>query len=211
MTSGKYYVLLSQTSLSSVEEARFKDPQSLMAHMARSKDLHAQGKVMMAGAFVDNLEEKLSTMAVFSSGHDAEDYAQGDPFVLNGTVTKWYIRELEKCARNAGTDGTFPGFYRIACRDNGLGDTWGQTERSPVFTGSHAEITAAGGFLVLRSSSTPFPNRGEKRGTSRLSPCFPPCFPVCPHVSPMFSHVSPMFPLEPTDAMRIRTAKLPLD
>jgi uncharacterized protein YciI len=157
MTSGKYYVLLSQTSLSSVEEARFKDPQSLMAHMARSKDLHAQGKVMMAGAFVDNLEEKLSTMAVFSSGHDAEDYAQGDPFVLNGTVTKWYIRELEKCARNAGTDGTFPGFYRISCRDNGCGRIFGIEKFFDTFSKS-----------------------GRKTGNVPSVPMFPvPRFPEC--------------------------------
>ena len=94
MTSpAKYFVLFCQTSYNSVEEARSKDPQSLMAHMARSKDLHAKGKVMMAGAFLDNVDGKLSTMAVFTSREDAEDYAHGDPFVLNGTVTKWYIRE----------------------------------------------------------------------------------------------------------------------
>ena len=94
MTSpAKYYVLFCVTSYKSVEDAKAKDPQSLMAHLARSKQLHEQGKVIMAGAFLDNLDETLSTMAVFNSRQDAESYAHEDPFVVNGTVTKWFIRE----------------------------------------------------------------------------------------------------------------------
>jgi uncharacterized protein len=47
----------------------------------------------MAGAFLDNLDEPLTTMGIFTTREDAEEYAKGDPFILNGTVTKWYIRE----------------------------------------------------------------------------------------------------------------------
>jgi uncharacterized protein len=65
----------------------------LFAHIARSKELHANGKVLMAGAFLDNLDEPLTTMGIFTTREDAEEYAKGDPFILNGTVTKWYIRE----------------------------------------------------------------------------------------------------------------------
>ncbi len=32
-------------------------------------------------------------MGLFPSHEAAEEYAAGDPFVLNGMVTKWYIRE----------------------------------------------------------------------------------------------------------------------
>jgi uncharacterized protein len=90
---GKHYVLFSVTSYKSVDEAKATDPQTLMAHMARSKELHAKGKVLMAGAFLDNNNEPLTTMGVFASRQDAEEYAAGDPFVLNGKVTKWYVRE----------------------------------------------------------------------------------------------------------------------
>jgi hypothetical protein len=65
----------------------------LFAHIARSKELHANGKVLMAGAFLDNLDEPLTTMGIFTTREGAEEYAKGDPFILNGTVTKWYIRE----------------------------------------------------------------------------------------------------------------------
>lgn len=90
---GKYYILFCVTSYRSVDEVKAKDPQSLFAHIARSKELHAKGKVFMAGAFLDQSDEPLTTMGIFSSREDAEAYAKGDPFVLNGTVTKWYIRE----------------------------------------------------------------------------------------------------------------------
>ena len=90
---GRYFVLFCVTSFKSVNEAKARDPQNLAAHIARSKDLHAKGKIMMAGAFLDDLDGTLTTMAVFSSREDAKEYAKGDPFVLNGTVTKWFIRE----------------------------------------------------------------------------------------------------------------------
>jgi hypothetical protein len=47
----------------------------------------------MAGAFLNNQEEPLSTMAIHATREAAEEYAKGDPFVLKGMVSKWYIRE----------------------------------------------------------------------------------------------------------------------
>jgi uncharacterized protein YciI len=90
---GKYYVLICVSSYQSVDDVKAKNPQSLMAHIARSKELHANGKVFMAGAFLDNLDEPLTTMGIFTTREDAEEYAKGDPFILNGTIAKWYIRE----------------------------------------------------------------------------------------------------------------------
>lgn len=53
----------------------------------------------MAGAFLDNPDEPVSTMVIFPSGEAAEEYAKGDPFVLNGLVTKWHIREWANILR----------------------------------------------------------------------------------------------------------------
>jgi uncharacterized protein YciI len=47
----------------------------------------------MAGAFLDNPAEPLSTMSVLTSREAAEEYIKGDPFVVNGMVTNWHIRE----------------------------------------------------------------------------------------------------------------------
>jgi uncharacterized protein YciI len=71
----KYYALFVMTSFRSVDEARAKSPEALEAHISRSKEFHADGKVLMAGAFLDNSNEPLTTMAIFTSREDAEEYA----------------------------------------------------------------------------------------------------------------------------------------
>ncbi len=38
-------------------------------------------------------DEPLSTMAVLSSREAAEEYIKVDPFVINGMVSNWYIRD----------------------------------------------------------------------------------------------------------------------
>jgi uncharacterized protein YciI len=47
----------------------------------------------MAGAFLDESDEPLSTMAVTTSREAAEEYVRGDPFFLNGMMSKWYTRQ----------------------------------------------------------------------------------------------------------------------
>jgi uncharacterized protein YciI len=88
-----YYVVFLETGYTSFEEAIAKAPDLIAAHKARSAELHNQGTILMAGAFLDNRGEPLSTMAVCASREAAEEFVRGDPFVLNGMVSKWYIRE----------------------------------------------------------------------------------------------------------------------
>ena len=71
--------------------------------------------------------------------------------------------------RNAGTDGTFPGFTAISA------EMRGQTGRSPVFTGSHAEITAAGGLGSEKFFDT-FSKSGRKTGNVTSAPSSSPGF-----------------------------------
>lgn len=68
-------------------------PEALSEHLARSNRLHKEGKVIMAGAFFDRSNEPLTTMCVFYTREDAEEFANGDPFVLNEAVVNWYVRE----------------------------------------------------------------------------------------------------------------------
>ncbi len=88
-----YYVVFCHTRYDSFDEALSKAPDLIAAHLARSKELHEQGKLLMSGAFLDNPQEPLSTMGVLATREDAEEYITGDPFVLNGMVSNWYIRE----------------------------------------------------------------------------------------------------------------------
>jgi uncharacterized protein YciI len=73
----KYYVAFFVISYRSLDEVKSKEPQSLTAHLARSRELYRQGKVLMAGAFLDRPDEPLNTMGVFASREDAEEYVKG--------------------------------------------------------------------------------------------------------------------------------------
>lgn len=82
-----------ETLYDSLEDAVSKAPDVIVAHRARSNALHARGTLLMSGAFLNNPEEALRTMVICATQEAAEEYAKGDPFVLNGMVSKWYIRE----------------------------------------------------------------------------------------------------------------------
>lgn len=89
-----YYVAFFIIPGTSLEDVRASAPEALAAHLKRSKEMQRQGKLLMAGALRDTTPgEPLTTMGLFRSRDDAEAYAAGDPFVLNGMVSHWYIRE----------------------------------------------------------------------------------------------------------------------
>jgi uncharacterized protein YciI len=89
----RYYAVFMTLKYSSIAEAQAKAPDDLATHIARSRQLHQEGKVLMAGAFLDRPEEPVGTMVVCSSRESAEEFAQGDPFVIKGMVSQWTIRE----------------------------------------------------------------------------------------------------------------------
>lgn len=64
----------------------------LAEHMARSRRWHADGRLLMAGAFLDRPGEPMQTMAIARTREDAEEYAAGDPFVVAGTARVAAIR-----------------------------------------------------------------------------------------------------------------------
>jgi uncharacterized protein len=88
----QYFVAFFQTRFASLAEVRERAPDDLAAHVARSRQWHEQGRLLLAGAFLDRPEEPVSTMAVLASREDAEEYAAGDPFVVNGMVASREIR-----------------------------------------------------------------------------------------------------------------------
>jgi uncharacterized protein len=88
----EYFVVMMQTKYASLEEAREKAPDEIAAHLARSQQWHEDGKLVMAGAFLDRPEEPVSTMGVLISQEAAEEYAAGDPFVVKGMVSSYEIR-----------------------------------------------------------------------------------------------------------------------
>ena len=88
-----YFVVFVVTKYASFAQAQEQASADIAAHIARSRELHDAGALLMAGAFLDRPEEPLSTMAVLTSREAADDYIRGDPFVLHGMVSHWHIRE----------------------------------------------------------------------------------------------------------------------
>jgi uncharacterized protein YciI len=86
-----YCVVFCVLEYASFEEAMADDPDAIAAHVKRSRELHENGALLMAGAFLDG--EPLGTMAVTISREAAEGYVRGDPFFLNGKMREWYTRE----------------------------------------------------------------------------------------------------------------------
>jgi uncharacterized protein len=61
------------------------------AHRARYEDFYARGSLLLIGTFGNPQDE--GSMAVFSSREAAEEFAREDPFVVNGVVRTWELRE----------------------------------------------------------------------------------------------------------------------
>ena len=75
----------------SADDVGSKAPAHFPAHKARCDDFHARGALLMVGVFANPQEE--GSMAIFTTREAAEEFVAGDPFVLNGVVRNWYIRD----------------------------------------------------------------------------------------------------------------------
>jgi len=61
------------------------------AHLDLAKQWHAEGKLLMAGAF----NPAVGTLLVFrvESASEVEQFVKADPYVKNGLIKGWEIRE----------------------------------------------------------------------------------------------------------------------
>ncbi|WP_433041598.1 YciI family protein [Dactylosporangium sp. CS-033363] len=82
----KYVVLYT-----SAPDVAAKAPAHFPAHKARLDAFHARGDLLMVGTFGD--PQAQGSMAVFRTRESAEEFAGGDPFVLNGVVAAYEIRD----------------------------------------------------------------------------------------------------------------------
>jgi uncharacterized protein YciI len=79
------YVLFYESSDYVAEKA----PVHFSAHKARWQEFHERGSLLLIGPFSD----RSGAMSVFTTRAAAEEFAAGDPFVLHGVISNWYIRE----------------------------------------------------------------------------------------------------------------------
>jgi uncharacterized protein YciI len=81
------YVVLYTSAPDVLERA----PAHFPAHKARLAEYHARDELLMVGTFGDPQAE--GSMAIFASREGAESFVAGDPFVREGVVARYEIRE----------------------------------------------------------------------------------------------------------------------
>jgi uncharacterized protein YciI len=69
-------------------------PAHVPAHKARLDAFHADGTLLMVGTFGDPQAE--GSMAIFTTREAAEAFVAGDPFVLEGVVRRWDVRDWDE-------------------------------------------------------------------------------------------------------------------
>jgi uncharacterized protein YciI len=82
-----YYLLLYDVVDDYIERrAPFRE-----AHLARARAAHERGDLVMAGALADPAD---GAVLVFKADGPtvAERFAENDPYVQNGLVTRWRVR-----------------------------------------------------------------------------------------------------------------------
>jgi uncharacterized protein YciI len=84
------YVLLYRSAADVLETAPVHYP----AHRARVDAFHARGDLELIGTFADPVKD--GSMAIFAGREAAEEFVAGDPFVLNGVVASWELREWDE-------------------------------------------------------------------------------------------------------------------
>lgn len=59
-------------------------------HLGLLRELHEDGRMRMAGAYSEPLD---GAAIVFSDRKSAEEFAERDPYVANGLVLRWWVRD----------------------------------------------------------------------------------------------------------------------
>jgi uncharacterized protein YciI len=62
------------------------------AHVAYAREAIARGELVLGGAFADDPPGAVLLFTA-ASPQAVEDFARADPYVLNGLVTGWRVRE----------------------------------------------------------------------------------------------------------------------
>ncbi len=83
-----YYILLYEV----VDDYVNRRAPSREAHLGHAAKAHDQGHLVMAGAFANPVD---GAALVFRAENPSvvEDFARKDPYVINGLVTNWHVRE----------------------------------------------------------------------------------------------------------------------
>ncbi|GGY82923.1 hypothetical protein GCM10011613_29710 [Cellvibrio zantedeschiae] len=67
-----------------------KAQENFPGHQARLKEFHERGTLLMAGPYG---VPPIGALGIFTSREAAEEFAAGDPFVINGVVGKYLVQQ----------------------------------------------------------------------------------------------------------------------
>ncbi|HKC59881.1 MAG TPA: YciI family protein [Myxococcales bacterium] len=84
------YVLLYEAA----DDFLAKVPAHIDAHRALWRQFHGQGTLLMVGPFTD--QPAGGAMGIFTTRPAAEAFVKADPFVRQGVVARWTIREWKE-------------------------------------------------------------------------------------------------------------------
>lgn len=82
-----------------VLRAKFRD-----AHLARAWEASDRGELLLGGALKSPLDAAVNGAVLLFQGDSprvAEEFAKADPYVVNGAVRRWYVREWTTVAGTA--------------------------------------------------------------------------------------------------------------
>jgi uncharacterized protein YciI len=85
----KYVVLYE-----SADDVASRAPEHYPAHKSQLDDFHRRGEILMVGTFGD--PQRQGSMAIFPTREAAESFVADDPFVLNGVIKRYEIREWDE-------------------------------------------------------------------------------------------------------------------
>jgi uncharacterized protein YciI len=84
----KHFLLFYETSVDYLE----RRPRYRCAHLRHAWAAHERGELVVAGALSDPADGAV-LMFAGADASAAEAFARADPYVLNGLVTSWRVRE----------------------------------------------------------------------------------------------------------------------
>lgn len=76
-------------------------------HLAKVKEAHGDGRLVLAGAFAEPVD---GALLVFrgQSPEVAEEFAKADPYVTSGLVTRWRVRQWATVIGDGATMPSLP-------------------------------------------------------------------------------------------------------
>ena len=75
-----------------VDDYLDRRPEFRSQHLALARAAHERGELLLAGALADPYDRALLVFTGDSADNAAE-FARNDPYVLNGLVTSWTVRQ----------------------------------------------------------------------------------------------------------------------